>query len=211
MSETKKRKPPIFKILIGLAVFAFIGAILNNNKTWFSNDPPIQMIPDMDNQFKAKPQQEQSFFADRAEQRTPVAGTVARDSDPYKLGVGDIVAAETENVNTLEKSDFTLARGQNRFNTLCSPCHNVDGKGNGSVVKRGFAPPPDMSRPETQALSDARLFHIISVGQNAMSSYADKLRPIDRWAVVHWIRELQTGKALANLDSPKNKNLAKTK
>jgi mono/diheme cytochrome c family protein len=43
--------------------------------------------------------------------------------------------------------------------------------------------------------SDARIFHIISKGQNIMSSYADKLPEVDRWAVVHYIRALQNGEA----------------
>src|SRR5687768_11368078 len=39
--------------------------------------PPRQFLPDMDDQYKWKPQQESEFFADGRTMRQPVAGTVA--------------------------------------------------------------------------------------------------------------------------------------
>ena len=40
-----------------------------------------------------------------------------------------------------------LARGQERFNIYCSPCHSRLGDGQGMIVKRGFPHPPDYAIP----------------------------------------------------------------
>lgn len=171
----------------------FVSLVLAGKITWFSTDRPVEFNPNMDHQFKAIPQSGNNYFSDRKSLREPVAGTVARGVDVYALGQGDVDAAESYNVDPrMERSEFLLARGQNRFNTFCSPCHNYDGQGESRVAKRGeWAGIPNLTRPETQALSNARIFHIISVGQNLMPSYADKIKPVDRWAIVYYLRSLQ--------------------
>src|ERR1700742_521547 len=35
-----------------------------------------------------------------------------------------------------------LARGQQRYDIYCSPCHGLSGNGDGMVVRRGFPAPP---------------------------------------------------------------------
>jgi mono/diheme cytochrome c family protein len=57
---------------------------------------------------------------------------------------------------------------------------------------------PNLTRPETAALSDARIYHIISAGQNLMPSYADKISPTDRWAIVYYLRTLQGVEGVAS-------------
>jgi mono/diheme cytochrome c family protein len=84
-----------------------------------------------------------------------------------------------------------LSRGKNRYEAFCTPCHNYDGQGNGTVVARGFQNPPNLRDEVTKAKTDAHLFHIISAGQNIMNGYADKIKPNDRWSIVHYVREMQ--------------------
>lgn len=175
--------------------------LFTGQKTWFSTNPPVEIQPNLDHQFKAIPQSPNTFFADGKSLREPVEGTVARGTQVYTLSAGDIDAAETANVGPadLPKTEFVLARGQNRFNTFCAPCHNYDAKSQSKLVQRGaWAGIPDLTRPETQALSNARIFHVISAGQNLMPSYADKIDPIDRWAIIRYLRKLQGVEGIAS-------------
>lgn len=187
------RRIPIFWLLIIGVISVVAILVLAGRMPWFSEQTPAEYLPNMDNSFKAIPQSGNTFFADRKSVREPVEGTVARGEQPYVLQQGDIDSAEVLNVNTsLPKTPFVLARGQNRYNVFCSPCHNFDAKGTSRVTLRGkWDGIPSLIRPETQALSDARIFHIISAGQNLMPSYADKVSPTDRWAIIYYLRSLQ--------------------
>lgn len=194
--NTPRRIPYLILIVVG-AVAVLTILILSGRVTWFSEESPIEFNPNMDHNFKAIPQSGNTFFADRKSVRDPIEGTVARGVDVYQLKQGDIDTAEVVNVDPqLEQTEFLLARGQNRFNTYCSPCHNYNAKGESRVATRGqWAGIPDLTREQTRALSNARIFHIISAGQNLMPSYADKVAPIDRWAIVYYLRTLQAAGA----------------
>lgn len=194
------RKIPYLIILVGLVVAAFVALVLSGRIAWFSEQPPIELLPNMDHQFKAIPQSGNRFFSDRKSLRDPVEGTVSIGSDPYELGPGDIDAAETLNIAPdMPKTEFVMARGQNRFNVFCAACHNYDAKSMSKLVQRGsWAGIPDLTREQTVALSNARIFHIISAGQNLMPSYADKISRTDRWAIIRYLRTLQGVEGVAS-------------
>jgi len=194
------RRIPIFWLLIIGVISVVTILVLAGRMPWYSTQTPLELLPNMDNQFKVIPQSGNTFFADRASVRVPVEGTVARGQQPYALQQGDIDTAELVNVNnTVPNTPFVLARGQNRFNVFCSPCHNYDAKGMSKVAVRGlWLGIPSLTRPETQALSNARLFHVISAGQNLMPSYADKVSPTDRWAIIYYLRSLQGVEGVAS-------------
>jgi mono/diheme cytochrome c family protein len=84
-----------------------------------------------------------------------------------------------------------LARGKNRYDSFCAPCHSVSGQDSTEVVRRGMQKPANLVAANAKGYSDAHLFHVISAGQNIMPGYADKLKPEDRWAIVNYVRELQ--------------------
>jgi mono/diheme cytochrome c family protein len=190
MASNKKRKFGFWSIAALVVFSLFWVGLLSGNILWTSNTPPLQIIDDMDDQFKVKAQYPSSFFADGKATREPVEFTVPRTGTKY---TGSLDDADTENINTVPVTAETLARGKNRYETMCTPCHNHDGQGNGLVVQRGFANPPSLVRPDAIAYTDGRIFHVISAGQNIMSSYADKLSETDRWCVVHYIRAMQNG------------------
>jgi mono/diheme cytochrome c family protein len=54
------------------------------------------------------------------------------------------------------------------------------------------------AEPNATQLSNARIFHIISVGQNLMPGYADKIDAIDRWAIIRYLRKLQGVEGIAS-------------
>lgn len=188
--------------LLGIAFVVFWVLVLAGEKTWFSEKPPLQILPDMDDQFRVDPQEASRFFADRRSFRTPPEHTVPRNGRAYPFTQTDLAKAEqTLTRAPFPPSPYALALGKNRYEAFCSPCHGPEGKGNGPVVQRGFVQPPDLTRPEAQAYSDARIFHVISAGQNIMPSYAPKLTEEERWAVVYYIRQLQRASGMGQTAS----------
>ena len=109
-----------------------------------SEDPPVHLNPNMDDQPKYKAQAKSEFFENGATMRMPVPGTVAREDlhaeHAYYQGRNadsSLVARAPVDI-TLD----LLRRGQERFNIYCAPCHDRTGSGQGIVVKKGFLPPP---------------------------------------------------------------------
>ncbi len=181
--------------VVAVLLATFTIGVLSGKIWWFSEEPPLMVIPDMDDQFHLKPQGEARFFADNRAQRDPVEGTLPREGRSYPFAMGDVDSAEKyfASGNPLPVTEYVLARGQNRFNTFCSPCHNYTGTGDGLVQRRGFGNQETMNltREQARGYSDAKIFHIISAGQNIMPAYADRIAEVDRWAIVHYVRHLQ--------------------
>ena len=84
-----------------------------------------------------------------------------------------------------------LARGQERFDVYCAPCHSPLGDGDGMVARRGFPHPPSYHSDRLRAAPDRHFFDVITQGYGVMASYADRVSPRDRWAIVAYIRALQ--------------------
>jgi len=84
-----------------------------------------------------------------------------------------------------------LARGQERYDIYCLPCHGAVGNGDGRVVQRGFPAPQPFSAATLRSASDRHLYEVISDGYGIMYPFADKIEPSDRWAVVAFLRALQ--------------------
>lgn len=96
-----------------------------------------------------------------------------------------------------------LKRGQERFNIYCSPCHSHAGDGLGMVVMRGFQPPPSYHTYRLRSAPDGYLYSVITHGHGAgMFSYAERVTPEDRWAIVAYIRALQLSQHATFNDVP---------
>ena len=95
-----------------------------------------------------------------------------------------------------------LARGQDRFNIYCSPYHGRTGRGNGRIVQRGMPQPTSYDDPRLRAADDQHFFDVITNGYGAMYSYASRVPPRDRWAIVAYIRALQLSRHAALSDVP---------
>lgn len=124
--------------------------------------------------------------------QAPVAGTVARD-DPARA---DAVA------NKPPLTPQLLARGQDRFNVFCSPCHSRVGDGGGMIVGRGMPQPPSYHDERLRNETDQHFFDVITNGYGVMYSYASRIPPEDRWAIVGYIRALQLSQHAAVDDLP---------
>ena len=141
-------------------------------------------------QFKTMPQTQSDFFEDGYSMREPVEGTVSRGNMPYLFADDPDVAGEVLSNPLLATAD-TLRLGKEKFNIHCSACHGYFAEGD-SRLRGQFPSPPSLhSKKLKESWTDGRIYHVISMGQNVMPSYANRLNPKERWAVVHYIRTLQ--------------------
>lgn len=111
----------------------------------------------------------------------PPAGTLAQGARP------DAVPESMP----LPVSQALLERGRERYAIYCTPCHGQAGYGDGMVVQRGFPAPPSYHGARLRGAPDRHFYDVISDGYGAMYSYAARVTPADRWAIVAWIRTLQ--------------------
>ncbi len=84
-----------------------------------------------------------------------------------------------------------ISRGEERFRAFCSPCHGLSGRGDGTVVLRGFPPPPSYHEERVKALSPEQIVTVVTQGRGRMFPYADRVSPEDRWAIAHYVKRLQ--------------------
>lgn len=84
-----------------------------------------------------------------------------------------------------------LERGRQRFNIYCSVCHGFAGFGDGMVVQRGFPAPPSYHIDRLREAPNQHYYDVITNGYGVMYSYAQRVSPQDRWAIIAYIRALQ--------------------
>ena len=175
------------KVVIGLALAGFVVGVLSGSITWFSEDTPIMIINDMDDQFKVKPQVGSTFYTDRKSFREPLPNTVPIEGSSYPLDKPDFDKADSLignnplDISTPEKRQYILSRGKNRYEAFCTPCHNYDGQGNGTVVARGFPNPPKHRDEVTIAKTDAQPFHTKSASPKYNKGTYEKNKPNTSW------------------------------
>lgn len=148
---------------------------------------------DMHNQPKYEPLEASELFADGASARTPVEGTVARGQlrESTRLYRGmEADGSLVERIPVPVTAEL-VARGQERYNIFCSPCHGRTGDGRGMIVQRGFKSPQSFHIPRLNQTQDGYFYDVISNGFGQMSSYAPQVKPADRWAIVAYVRALQ--------------------
>ena len=158
---------------------------------------------DMHNQPKFYPQRGTSFYADGRSVRPQVANTVARgqlDQDAYFYS--GFQNGQEGDAMPFPVTMTVLARGQERYNIYCTPCHSRVGNGAGMIVERGYAQAGNFHTARLQAAPLGHFFNVITNGYGAMPDYAAQLTPEDRWAVVAYIRVLQLSQNATQADVP---------
>jgi len=147
---------------------------------------------DMHNQAKYRPLRETPFFADHRSARPLIAGTIARG----KLGEDKLLTTGRDGDKPSDVFPFpvtieVVARGRERFNIYCAPCHARTGDGRGMIVQRGYKQPPSFHDQRLRDISVGYLFNVITAGFGVMPSYAPQVPVNDRWAIISYIRALQ--------------------
>lgn len=184
-----------------------------------SPNAPIRLFPDMDEQDKIKAQKPDDFFADGQGSRLPVHGTQALGFNAegvselggipepefgggtghyatggidgyYANGMPEELGLTSENVSAF------LHRGEDVFDVNCAICHGHSGDGQGMTGHFGVPGIANLTQ-ETYgqaAYPDGRLFEVITNGKGNMGGYKHNIALRDRWAVVAYVRALQTAR-----------------
>ena len=165
------------QLTLGVALAALsLGACQGNT----SELPPVHLLQNMDMQQKYEPQERNDFFDDHRAMRPEVEGTVAygrtaASADPDFLKADSAYYkgrdANGRLVDSLPKQvqdEFgasLLARGEQRYNIYCAPCHGESGRGNGMAVRRAGAfkvPPPSYHQDKFRAMPIGHFYKVIS-------------------------------------------------
>lgn len=158
-----------------------------------------RLMHDMYQQARYDPGEHSSLFPDGRAERAPPAGTVpiaggtlaltSSGRHGRELPAQWQAAAQSEAPPPI--TDALLARGQERYQVYCLPCHSQLGDGDGPVVRRGFPHPPSYHEQRLRDAPDRLFYDVMTRGYGIMPSYADRVAPQDRWAIVAYIRALQ--------------------
>jgi hypothetical protein len=158
---------------------------------------------DMHDQPKFFPQRGTSFYADGRSVRQQVLHTVARgqanEGDFYHTGLQD---GKEVDALPFPATLAVLERGQEQFNTFCSPCHSRVGNGAGMIVERGYRPASNFHDAKRMAEPLSHYFYVISHGYGAMPDYSEQVPVADRWAIAAYIRALQLSQNAKQSDVP---------
>ena len=164
---------------------------------------------DMSEQKKVGTYEATPIFLDGTEARPLVGGTVPRAPSrvpgfPYNsTWAPGPAGASTRPSGTSIPPEIPITRqlierGQERYNIYCYVCHGRLGDGNGMIVQRGFPRPPSFHNGrlnDPKQTPDSHFYDVMSNGFGAMYSYAERVAPEDRWAIVAYIRTLQASVA----------------
>jgi len=155
---------------------------------------------DMANQPKNRPESPSDFFADGRSARPMLDNTVARgaiDNDVYNVAKDFAGFPPAVKVNAQ-----LLERGQDRYKIFCTPCHGLQGNGEGMIAMRGMKHPPSYHIDRLRQAPNGYFYDVMTNGFGAMYSYSERITPADRWAIVAYIRALQLSRYAKVADLP---------
>jgi len=158
---------------------------------------------DMHDAPRYDPLEASPFFRDGRSARSLVTNTVARGGlrEDDHLYQGKVDGQLTDTFPMPVTAEL-LARGRERFNVFCAPCHGRTGQGNGMVVQRGFRAPPSYHEQRLRNAPAGYFFDVMTNGFGAMSDYAAQVPVADRWAISAYIRALQLSQRATVDDVP---------
>jgi mono/diheme cytochrome c family protein len=180
--------------LLEAAALALVLGAAGGCRGTVSSAPPIHLNPNMDNVARFDPQEPNAFFADNRAMRLPVPGTVAygqlRDDTHLYDGRldGELV---NELPAQLELTAALVARGRDRYDIYCVPCHGIAGFSDGVTVARGMLQPPSFHEQRLREEPLGHLYDVMTNGIRNMAPYRSQISVEDRWAIAVYIRALQ--------------------
>ena len=142
---------------------------------------------DMALQPKNRPLSPSDFFTDGRSERPLLENTVARGS----VAEDEMVVSKESNSFPIPVNLELLERGENRYKIFCTPCHGLQGDGNGMVAMRGMKHPPSYHQDRLRQVPTGYIYDVITNGFGAMYGYSAQIPPRDRWAIVAYVRALQ--------------------
>lgn len=178
-----------------VAVASVITSCSNNRSTG------LEFARNMYDPIAYNPDQANKNFKDGKTAQDPPAGTVPVGFDKidnFPNSPEGYQAAGAGLTNPLPVSIPTLEEGKTLYLNMCSHCHGLEGKGDGSIVTQGkFPAPPSYSAGTSSRggamkdLTDGKIYHAITYGVNLMGSHKSQITPQQRWKIVMYVHELQ--------------------
>lgn len=149
----------------------------------------------MREQLRVDPLEPSAFYADNLSARPIPEHTVPRGEwGRYMLNealfTGQLTGEFIQEF-PIEVSAEVMVEGRDLYDVFCSPCHGYTGYGNGMIVQRGLKPPPSFHSERLLNEPIGYYYDVITNGFGAMYSYDSRLDPVERWAVVAYVRALQ--------------------
>ena len=167
---------------------------------------------DMQDQPRYEPDQASAFFADGRADRPLPNGVVPRGSFREDVSFTTGIGPDGQPLARLPVpvDAALLARGQERFDIYCAPCHGRVGDGNGMIVQRGYRRPASLHEERLRNSPAGHFFDVMTRGFGVMPSYAAQVPVQDRWAIVAYIRALQLSQSFPadDLDAEERAQLA---
>lgn len=218
--ELRLPRPPwwmvAFLLLVILASWIPL-AIMFRARGTPSTQPRVHLVRDMDQQPRRGPQSAHNWFRDGRSMRLPVAGTVARGSLESEPGLFGGFRTEVDPATGVERIEFLTAipeslgprsglisRGRERFEIYCALCHGSDGSGTGIIHQRAvelkepkWVPATNLLTQEIRDRADGQIVQAIRDGVRNMPSYGSQISVRDRWAIVAYLRDLQSRSPVA--------------
>jgi hypothetical protein len=153
---------------------------------------------DMANQPKNRPLSPSDFFEDGRSARPLVENTVARGS----IANDELFVPKDSNNFPLPVNRELLERGEERYKIFCTPCHGLQGDGNGMIAMRGMKHPPTFHQDRLRQAPNGYFYDNITNGFGAMYGYSAQIPPRDRWAIIAYVRALQLSRNAKVADLP---------
>ena len=150
----------------------------------------------MANQPKNRPLSPSEFFGDGRSERPLVENAVARGA----IADDELFVPKDSNHFPLTVDLKLLGRGEERYNIFCSPCHGLQGDGNGMVAVRGMKRPPSYHQDRLRQVPNGYVYDVMSNGFGQMLGYSAQIPPRDRWAIIAYIRALQLSRNMKAAD-----------
>lgn len=123
--------------------------------------------------------------------RPPVPGTVPINGTEVTFQVTPAnLPAINRITNPAQRTSESIDRGKELFTTYCQPCHGPGGHGDGPIIAK-FIRPPDLTAAQAKVYTDGYIYVLLSSGRGLMPPYGDKVRGINRWNLVNYVRVLQ--------------------
>ena len=184
------------KLIVFVALLAVALIVLDQTLAQRTELRSYVYFDDMYRSMAYKSQTENPFTATGVTQRLPVGGTIPRGYPPlhYGASIEESVRAGEELVSPYATDSLMVAntpRGAAVYQIYCQVCHGVAGAGDGTVVNRGYPPPPSLVTGQSRTMKDGQLFHMLTYGYKNMPAYGAQVERDDRWRVIAYVRAMQ--------------------
>ena len=112
--------------------------------------------------------------------------SVARREETGKNAAGEFI-----DQLPLPVDETLLARGEERYDIYCAPCHDKRGNGTGILAEYGAVPTAPFPDEQRRGYPAGQVFDVATNGFGLMKGYRWPVSTDDRWAIVAYVQDMQ--------------------